>query len=110
MKRKRNYSKDDITKYSQIEYINTNLYHDIITRYINEIGEVIPREVLDYEEIFKDVDLVSPKGFSFLTLSTPPLHEINIPSSLTCITCPGETRLTTDSMVEPYKHNSRPLK
>ena len=58
----------------------------------------------------KDVDLVSPKGFSFLTLSTPPLHEINIPSSLTCITCPGETRLTTDSMVEPYKHNSRPLK
>ena len=59
VKRKRNYSKDDITKYSQIEYINTNLYHDIITRYINEIGEVIPREVLDYEEIFKDVDLVS---------------------------------------------------
>ena len=59
LKRKRNYSKDDIRKYSQIEYINTNLYHDIITRYINEIGEVIPREMLDYEEIFKDVDLVS---------------------------------------------------
>ena len=72
MKRKRNYSKDDITKYSQIEYINTNLYHDIITRYINEIGEVIPREVLDYEEIFKDVDLVSkiPPEFVIIALST----------------------------------------
>ena len=57
--RKRNYSKDDIKKYTQIEYINTNLYYDIISKYINEIGEVIPREMLDYEDIFKDVDLVS---------------------------------------------------
>ena len=57
-KRKRNYSKDDIKKYSQIEYINTNLYYDIIKLY-NEVGEVFTREMLDYDEIFKDVDLIS---------------------------------------------------
>jgi len=59
VRNKRNYSKDDIKKYSQIEYINTNLYFDIISKYITEIGEDIPREMLDYGEIFKDVDLVS---------------------------------------------------
>ena len=59
VKRKRNYSKDDIKKYSQIEYINTNLYYDIIKNFIDKIGEEIPREMLVYDEIFKDVDLVS---------------------------------------------------
>ena len=57
-KRKRNYSKDDITKYSQIEYINTNLYYDII-KFYNEVGEVFTREMLDYDEIFKDVEFMS---------------------------------------------------
>ena len=57
-KRKRNYSQDDIKKYSQIEYINTNLYFDII-KFVNKLGEVFTRDILDYDEIFKDVDLVS---------------------------------------------------
>ncbi len=59
LKKNRNYSKDDIKKYSQIEYINTNLYYDIISSYIKQICEDIPREAHDYGEIFKDVDLVS---------------------------------------------------
>lgn len=59
LKRKRNYTNDDIEKYSQIEYINTNLYYDIIKNFIDKIGEEIPREMFVYDEIFKDVDLVS---------------------------------------------------
>ena len=59
LKDKRNYSKEDIKKYTQIEYINSNIYYDIIAKYIRQICEDIPREMLDYDEIFKDVDLVS---------------------------------------------------
>ena len=55
LKRKRNYTKDEIKKYSQIEYINTNLYFDML-KYIDED---IPRKMFDYDEIFKDVDLVT---------------------------------------------------
>ena len=55
LKRKKNYTKDEIKKYSQIEYINTNLYFDML-KYIDED---IPREMFDYDEIFKDVDLVT---------------------------------------------------
>ena len=86
LKNKRNYSKDDIEKYSQIEYINTNIYYDIISKYIKQICEDIPREMLDYDEIFKDVDLVS-----FI----PPEHVIedNIKLFQSCIN------------VVPYKSN-----
>ena len=59
LKRKRNYTQDEIKKYSQIKYINTNLYFDIIKFFIDKIGEEIPREMLVYDEIFKDVDLVT---------------------------------------------------
>ena len=55
----RNYSKDDINKYSQIEYINTNLYFDIIAHNIDEIGDIMNSKILDYDDIFKDVDLIS---------------------------------------------------
>tara|TARA_B100001778_G_scaffold190784_1_gene157191 strand:+ start:253 stop:1155 length:903 start_codon:yes stop_codon:yes gene_type:complete len=57
LKRKRNYTQDEIKKYTQIEYINTNLYFDIL-KFVDQIGQEIPREELDYDDIFKDVDLL----------------------------------------------------
>ena len=57
--KRKGYSVDDINKYTQIEYINTNIYFDIISKHVNQICQDMDRKILDYDEIFKDVDLLT---------------------------------------------------
>tara|TARA_Y100001973_G_scaffold65535_1_gene95794 strand:+ start:3345 stop:4235 length:891 start_codon:yes stop_codon:yes gene_type:complete len=57
--KRKGYSTDDIKKYTQIEYINTNIYFDIISKHVNQICQNMDREILDYDDIFKDVDLLT---------------------------------------------------
>tara|TARA_B100000482_G_scaffold132077_1_gene96216 strand:+ start:2716 stop:3633 length:918 start_codon:yes stop_codon:yes gene_type:complete len=60
-KKHKGYTKEHIEKYTQIEYVNTNVYFDIISKYVENISDEMNHNILieNYNEILNGVDLIT---------------------------------------------------